>query len=125
MYADNITESMQLAIDETDRRRAKQLEYNQKHGITPTTVLKSKEAILAQTKIVDSKRSTRNYYVENEEVTLAADPVVAYLSKDDLTKLADRTRKAMEKAAKELEFMEAAKLRDEYQAIQKLIEDKK
>jgi excinuclease ABC subunit B len=125
MYADTVTDSMQLAIDETDRRRAKQMEYNQKHGITPKTVLKSKEAILAQTKIVDSKRSTKNYYVENEEVTLAADPVVAYLSKDDLIKMADRTRKAMEKAAKELEFMEAAKLRDEYQAIQKLIEEKK
>jgi excinuclease ABC subunit B len=125
MYADTVTESMQLAIDETDRRRNIQIEYNQKHGITPTTVLKSKEAILAQTKVVDSKRSTKNYYVENEEVTLAADPVVAYLSKDELIKMADRTRKAMEKAAKELEFMEAAKLRDEYQAIQKLIEEKK
>jgi excinuclease ABC subunit B len=63
--------------------------------------------------------------VENEETSLAADPVVAYLGKEDLQKMADRTRKAMEKAAKELEFMQAAKLRDEYMAIQKLIEDKK
>jgi excinuclease ABC subunit B len=125
MYADNITESMQVAIEETNRRRQIQIDYNKKHGITPKTVLKSKEAILGQTKVADSKKSTRNYYVENEEVTLAADPVVAYLSKDELNKMADRTRKAMEKAAKELEFMEAAKLRDEYLAIQKMIEERK
>lgn len=125
MYADNITESMQVAIEETSRRRQKQIDYNKAHGITPKTVLKSKEAILGQTKVADSKKSTRNYYVENEEATLAADPVVAYLSKDELNKMAERTRKAMEKAAKELEFMEAAKLRDEYLAIQKMIEEKK
>ncbi|SKC89383.1 excinuclease ABC subunit UvrB [Ohtaekwangia koreensis] len=125
MYADNMTESMQVAIEETNRRRQVQIEYNTKHGITPKTVLKSKEAILGQTKVADSKKSTRNYYVENEEVSLAADPVVAYLSKDELNKMAERTRKAMEKAAKELEFMEAAKLRDEYLAIQKMIEEKK
>jgi excinuclease ABC subunit B len=125
MYADNITESMQLAIDETDRRRKKQMEYNQANGITPKTVLKSKESIMGQTKLVDSKKTLKNYYVENEEVTLAADPVVAYLSKDELMKMADRTRKLMEKAARELEFVEAAKLRDEYMAIQKLLEEKK
>jgi excinuclease ABC subunit B len=125
MYADQVTESMQLAIEETNRRRQTQQDYNLKHGITPTTILRSKEAILSQTKVADSKKSQRNYYIENEEVTLAADPVVAYLSKDELLKMADRTRKAMEKAAKELEFMEAAKLRDEYLAIQKMLEQKK
>jgi len=67
----------------------------------------------------------KNYYVENEEATLAADPVVAYLGKDELIKMADRTRRAMEKAAKELEFIEAAKLRDEYLAIQKMIEERR
>jgi excinuclease ABC subunit B len=125
MYADSVTESMQLAIDETNRRRKIQTDYNLANGITPKTIIRSKESILGQTKIADSKRSTRNYYVENEEVTLAADPVVAYLSKEELQKLADRTRKAMDRAAKELEFMEAAKLRDEYMAIQKLLETKK
>ena len=125
MYADTITESMQQAIDETNRRRNTQMEYNKEHGITPTTIIRSKESILGQTKVADSKKSTKNYYVESEETSLAADPVVAYLSKDELQKMADRTRKAMEKAAKELEFMEAAKLRDEYLAIQKLIEGKK
>lgn len=124
MYADSITESMQLAIDETNRRRKIQLEYNEAHGITPRTILKSMQSILGQTKVADSKKDTKRYYVENEEANLAADPVVAYLSREDLSKMADRTRKAMEKAAKELEFMEAAKLRDEYLAIQKMIEER-
>ena len=122
MYADSVTDSMQLAIDETNRRRKIQLDYNVQHGIVPKTIIRSKDSILGQTKVADSKRSTRNYYVENEETTLAADPVVAYLTKDELIKMADRTRKSMEKAAKELEFMEAAKLRDEYMALQKMIE---
>jgi len=124
MYADKTTESMQQAIDETNRRRKIQLDYNYANGIVPKTVIKSKESILGQTRVADSKRSTKNYYVENEESTLAADPVVAYLSKDELIKMSERTRKAMEKAAKELEFMEAAKLRDEFMAIQKLIEER-
>ncbi|MBX2895672.1 MAG: excinuclease ABC subunit UvrB [Cyclobacteriaceae bacterium] len=125
MYADTITESMQLAIDETNRRRKIQQDYNLEHGITPRTVLKSKDSILGQTKVADSKKTTKRYYIEEEEKSLAADPVVAYLSKPELEKMADRTRKAMEKAAKELEFMEAARLRDEYLAIQKLLEEKK
>jgi len=125
MYADTVTESMQQAIDETNRRRKIQADYNKEHGITPTTIIRSKESILSQTKVADSKKSTKKYYVENEEVSLAADPVAAYLSKDELIKMADRTRKAMEKAAKELEFIEAARLRDEYLALQKLIEEKK
>ncbi|RAV97687.1 excinuclease ABC subunit UvrB [Pseudochryseolinea flava] len=124
MYADTVTESMQVAIEETNRRRKIQEDYNKANGIIPKTVLKSREAILAQTKVVDSKKSVKKYYVEDEEATLAADPVVAYLSKEELQKMADRTRKAMEKAAKELEFMEAAKLRDEYLAIQKKLEEK-
>lgn len=125
MYADTITESMQLAIDETNRRRKIQADYNKEHGITPKTIIRSKESILNQTKVADSKKSTRKYYIENEEVSLAADPVVAYLGKDELIKMAERTKKAMEKAAKELEFIEAARLRDEYLALQKLIEEKK
>ena len=125
MYADTVTESMQLAIDETNRRRKIQADYNKEHGITPKTIIRSKESILSQTKVADSKKSTRNYYIENEEASLAADPVVAYLGKEELIKMAERTKKAMEKAAKELEFIEAARLRDEYLALQKLIEEKK
>lgn len=123
MYADTVTESMAVAIEETNRRRAVQEAYNAKHGITPKTVIKSKDSILGQTKVADSKKG-KKFYIEEEETSLAADPVVAYLSKDELLKMADRTRKAMEKAAKELEFMEAAKLRDEYTALQKMIAEK-
>ena len=125
MYADTTTESMKIAIDETNRRRKTQIDYNLKHGISPKTVIKSKESILEQTKVADSKKSTKKYYIEEEEKSLAADPVVSYLSKDELNKMVDRTRRAMEKAAKELEFIEAARLRDEYLALQKLIKEKK
>ena len=124
MYADSITESMQQAIDETNRRRQIQMEYNLANNIKPKTILKNMQSILGQTKVADSRKDTKRYYVENEETTLAADPVVAYLSKEELLKMAERTRKAMEKAAKELEFMQAAKLRDEYLAIQKMIESR-
>ncbi len=125
MYADTVTESMLLAIDETDRRRKIQMDYNLKHGITPKTIIRSKDSILEQTKVADSKKSVKRYYIEEEEKSLAADPVVAYLSLDELKKLSERTRKAMEKAAKELEFMEAARLRDEFMAIEKLINERK
>jgi excinuclease ABC subunit B len=125
MYADTMTESMRLAIDETDRRRNVQIEYNKREGITPTTIVRSKHEIFQQTKVADSKKTTKRYYVEDEEKSLAADPVVAYLGNEDLVKMAERTKKDMEKAAKDLEFMEAARLRDEYLALQKLIESRK
>jgi excinuclease ABC subunit B len=124
MYADAITESMQAAIDETNRRRKIQQDYNLAHGITPKTVIKSKNAILEQTKVADSKKTPARYYIEPEEKSLAADPVVSYLSKEELVRMADRTKKAMEKAAREMEFMEAARLRDEYLALQKQVEQK-
>lgn len=113
LYADKITDSMRKAMDETLRRRQIQAEYNLKHGITPTTVLKSKESILGQTKVADSKLSTKNYYVESEESNIAADPIVAYMNKEQLEKLLTKTQKSMEKAAKDLDFIEAARLRDE------------
>ncbi len=116
---------MQIAINETNRRRKVQIDYNLANGITPRTIIQSKESILGQTTVADSKRSIKKYYIEDEEKSLAADPVKAYLSKDELTKMIDRARKAMEKAAKDLEFIEAAKLRDEYLALQKLVEGKK
>ncbi len=124
MYADKITGSMQIAIDETNRRRAIQEEYNAEHGITPKTVIKSKEAIMDQTKVADSKFDAKNYYVGDEEPSLAADPVIAYMPKQDLLKLADKTQKLMEKAAKDLDFIEAARYRDEWFAIKKVIDSK-
>lgn len=124
MYADKITPSMQMAIDETKRRRALQIEYNEKNGITPTTVIKSRDKIMGQTKVADSKKNAK-IYVEPMpgEGNMAADPVVQYLSKDKLEKLILQTQKQMEKAAKELNFMEAARLRDEWQSQKKRLEE--
>jgi excinuclease ABC subunit B len=125
MYADKITESMRVAIDETNRRRAKQIEYNELNGIVPKTILKSKEAILEQTSVADmiGKHTNKNYYVE-PEISLAADPIVQFMSKDDLQKQINRIQKEMEKAAKELNFMDAARLRDEMLAFQKMQQEK-
>lgn len=122
MYADKVTGSMKLAIDETNRRRSIQMEYNEKHGITPVSLKKNREEILRQTGVADKKKGTKKYYIE-EEHTLAADPVVAYMDNDQLKKLANETRKKMEKAAKDLDFMEAARLRDELQEVEKLIKE--
>lgn len=125
MYADKVTGSMQVAIDETNRRRSIQMEYNEKHGITPTTVTKSKEAIMEQTSVADSKKSIKpKPYIENETADIAADPVVAYMDKDGIEKMIEKTKKSMEKAAKDLDFMEAARLRDEMLSLEKLREEK-
>ena len=125
MYADKVTDSMQQAMDETNRRRAIQKEYNEEHGITPKTVFKSRESILGQTVAVDSKKTSQEkYYAGLVETSVAADPVVQYMEKPALDKMIAATKKKMEKAAKELDFMEAARLRDEWQELQKL-RDKK
>ncbi len=125
MYADRITESMRMAMEETNRRRAVQTEYNLEHGITPRTITRSREEIMEQTKVADSKKgSDKKYYIEKEEPSMAADPVVAYLDVQQLGKLLDQTRKKMEKAAKELDFMEAARLRDDMLELQKMLKKK-
>jgi len=119
MYADKITNSMEKAINETQRRRKLQNLYNEANGITPQTVFKSKEAILEQTQIASAKKTTKNYYVEPEEVDVFADPVVSNMKEQDLEKLLKETQKLMEKAAKDLDFVEAARLRDELNSIKK------
>ncbi|MBX2951183.1 MAG: excinuclease ABC subunit UvrB [Leadbetterella sp.] len=121
MYADRITGSMQTAIDETLRRRAIQMEYNEAHGITPQTILKSKEAILEQTSIADFKPVAKGYYVEPERTNIAADPVVAYMNKPQLEKLMQEAKANMEKAASELNFLQAARFRDEMLQLQERI----
>jgi excinuclease ABC subunit B len=121
MYADTITGSMQLAIDETNRRRSIQTDYNLANGITPKTVRKSKEAIMEQTSVADSK--VRKVYVEPEEVRIAADPVVQYMGKTDLQKLMAETQRKMEAAAKDLDFLEAARLRDELMQLKARVQE--
>ncbi len=121
MYADKVTESMQKSIDETNRRRSIQQAYNEAHGITPKTIIKNREAVLGQTSVADKKKGTKKYYMEDETPSVAADPIVAYMSQDQLKKLIDETRKRMERAAKDLDFMEAARLRDEMLELQKMV----
>lgn len=122
MYADKVTDSMQRTIDETSRRREKQVAYNLEYNITPRQITKSMGAIIGQTSIVDSGKRP---YVEQTELNLAADPVVKYMSAEQLNKALIQTRKAMEKAAKELDFIEAARLRDEMFGLQEMLKDSK
>jgi len=118
-YADKITNSMQMTIDETNRRRAIQLTYNEEHNITPATIKKSKEDILNQKSILDIRGKKPRVYIEPEEVSLAADPVVNYMSKDQLDRLIIETERKMKEAAKDLDFITAAQYRDELFALKK------
>jgi len=124
MYADKITVSMQKTIDATNYRRAKQLKYNEEHNITPTQIVK---ALSTLSENLSGKSKQTTYYVENENVNIAADPVVKYMTNEQLEKAIDKLKKAMQKAAKELDFIEAARLRDEMQAYQEILKksDKK
>ena len=108
-YADKITESMQKTIDETNRRREKQLLYNEQHGITPQQIVKNTQSTLLKTEFKIEPEA----YIEKESCSIAADPVVQYMTKKDLEKLIAKTKKAMLDAAKKLEFLEAAQYRDE------------
>ncbi|MDJ1502729.1 excinuclease ABC subunit UvrB [Xanthocytophaga agilis] len=124
MYADKMTQSMQKAIDETNRRRLIQQDYNTANGITPRTVKKSREAILTQTSVADARKEAKQYYVESEEVSVAADPIVSYMSRDQLEKLLQETQKKMERAAKDLDFVEAARFRDEMTELKRMLKER-
>lgn len=121
MYADKITASMKSTIDETNRRREKQIKYNQDHGITPTPLKKSKQDIISQSSVIGGNTANINAYIGENEVNIAADPVVQYMTKEQLTKSIEKTKKEMLKSAKQLDFMEAARLRDEIVELEQLL----
>ncbi|MCB9262216.1 MAG: excinuclease ABC subunit UvrB [Flavobacteriales bacterium] len=122
MYADNMTDSMKKTIDENNRRREIQVAHNAAHGIVPTTVKKSKESILEQTSVADRKANKETKpYLQNEQVSLAADPVYKYMTKDQIKAAIGQNKKLMQKAAKELDFIEAARFRDEIARLEKML----
>ena len=132
MYADNITESMQKTIDETMRRRTKQLKYNEEHNITPTQIVKAIKGTLPvggesnlTTQTASIGRNVGQAYVEpNNGVLFAADPIVAKMSKAQLEKSIANTTTLMKQAAKDLDFLQAAQYRDEIIRLQKELEGK-
>jgi excinuclease ABC subunit B len=120
MYADKITRSMQETIDATNHRREKQLAYNSKNGITPTQITRSKESIMNQ-----GKENESVSYSGPDSIEIAADPVVQYMSKSSLEKSIEQSKKAMQKASKEMDFLQAAQYRDEMYKLQELLKEKK
>jgi len=122
MYANTVTESMRKTIDETNRRREVQLAYNEANFITPQQIVKAASNILND---IRRKTGDRPVYVEPEKIDVAADPVVQYMSRDALEKAMAKAKKSMEKAAAELNFIEAARFRDEMLGYKEVIENLK
>ena len=119
MYADRITKSMQLTIDETSRRRQKQLKYNEEHNITPQSITRRTTSALG------SQHPQEKFYVEPEQMNIAADPIVQYMTPKALEKTIERTRKQMTEAAKKLEFIEAAQYRDDLIKLEQRLKELK
>lgn len=122
-YADKVTNSMKRTIDETERRRAKQMAYNEEHGITPTQVVKDHGSALTNEQ-EDRIQVKKKYYVEPETFSMAADPVMAYMNETQLEKAIAEVEKKMAKAAKELNFTDAAQYRDEMFALKEMLVEK-
>lgn len=120
MYADHITRSMQKTIDETNRRREKQLLYNDEHDITPTQIFKTSVSLFEQNKELIDRRGV---YADQAKTDIAADPVVKYMNREGLEKAVEHAKKKMEKAAQELDFIAAAKYRDEMFAYREKLEE--
>ncbi len=119
MYADRMTESMRKTIEETDRRREKQMEYNRIHGITPKSVHKSIDQIMKQTSVADAKNGEDNTFNNRDELNIAADPVFDYMGKTELERAIKESERSMAKAAKDMEFIEAARFRDQIEDLKK------
>ncbi len=118
-YADKMTDSMQKTITETNRRREKQLKYNEKHNITPTQIVKSTDSIMGQTAIAKPAPVEPGAYVEKENIDIAADPLIRYMNKEQIQKAISKLERQMQAAVKELDFIEAARFRDEIFELRK------
>jgi len=125
MYADRITASMQMTIDETSRRREKQIIYNTEHGVTPTTIFKTREEIMKSSSVLEIRKPEPQAYIEMEDdLSMVAEPIVSHMTAEQLHKAIDNTRKQMLQAAKDTDFLSAAKFRDEMQQMQKMLKEK-
>lgn len=120
MYADKITDSMQKTIDETNRRRAKQIAYNEEHNVTPQPIVKARNLAVFS----PYQENMEKAYMEPTDLNIAADPVVNYMSKSELEKSIEHTRKLMKRAAKDLDFIQAAQYRDEMIKLEELLNNR-